>query len=89
VQHETEDIPHGALLTSPVLEQVPQVAHVDLHSDVGEQLSPESQEVMVVLRVHDATISLTSSVAHVDCMVFLLTWFPPLLIGRSHLFNNL
>jgi len=49
-----------------VLEYVPQVAHVDLHSDEVEQSSSESRDVMVFPRVPDATISLSSSVAHVD-----------------------
>jgi len=65
VQHVTDDIPHCALSTSPVLEQVPQVAHVNLHSDVVEQSSPESREVVVVLGVSDATVLLSSSVVHV------------------------
>ena len=64
VQHVFDDIPHGALSTSSVLEQVPQVAHVELHSDIVEQSSLESREVVVVPRVSDTTISLSSSVAH-------------------------
>jgi len=41
-------IPHGDLpqLTSSVLELVPQVAHIDVHSVVVEQLSQESREVV-------------------------------------------
>jgi len=40
------------------------IAHVDVHSDVMEQLSLDSWEEEVVPRSSDATTTLSSSVVH-------------------------
>jgi len=62
----SDEIPHGDLPqpTSTVLELIPQVTHVDMHSDVVEQLSLESREVVDVPKDPDATTTLSSPVAH-------------------------
>jgi hypothetical protein len=51
---------------SPMFELVPKVGHVDVHSDVVEQLSQESREVMDVPKVLDATTTPSYPVANDD-----------------------
>jgi len=49
---------------SPVLELASQIVHIDMHSDVVEQLCLDCREEKVVPRFLDVTTTLLSSAGH-------------------------